>query len=144
MLRGFERVSYIKDGVVPTRKTASSAGYDISVVHGGVIPPHTTKVFDTGIKAFMRPDEVLMIYIRSSIGIKRGLMLSNSTGIIDSDYYNNDDNEGHIMIALYNNTDEEVTIQDGERVAQGVFLRYYTSGEQIKTERKGGIGSTNG
>ena len=60
------------------------------------------------------------------------------------DYYNNDDNEGHIMIALYNNTDEEVTIQDGERVAQGVFLRYYTSGEQIETERKGGIGSTNG
>lgn len=48
------------------------------------------------------------------------------------------------MVALYNNTDEEVTIQDGERVVQGVFLRYYTSGEQIETERKGGIGSTNG
>ena len=144
MLRGFERVSYIKDGVIPTRKTASSAGYDISVVHGGGIPPHTTKVFDTGVKAFMRQDEVLMIYIRSSVGIKRGLMLSNSTGIIDADYYNNSDNEGHIMMALYNNTDKEVTIQDGERVAQGVFLRYYTSGEEITTERKGGIGSTNG
>ena len=144
MSRGFEKVSYMDNGILPTRKTSSSAGYDFSVVEGGVIPPHSTRIFKTRIKAYMNSDEVLMIYVRSSVGIKHGITLSNGTGIIDADYYNNKDNEGHIMMALYNNTDKEVTIQDGERVVQGVFLRYYTSGEEITTKRKGGIGSTNG
>jgi deoxyUTP pyrophosphatase len=60
------------------------------------------------------------------------------------DYYNNEDNEGHIMLALYNNTDEDVTIDDGEYVAQGVFVNYLCTGDTVVKERKGGIGSTNG
>lgn len=144
MSRGFEKVSYMDNGILPTRKTSSSAGYDFSVVEGGVIPPHSTRIFKTGIKAYMNSDEVLMIYVRSSVGIKHGITLSNGTGIIDADYYNNKDNEGHIMLALYNNTDYEVVVQNGERVAQGVFVRYYTAGDTVDNVRQGGIGSTNG
>ena len=144
MSRGFEKVSYMDNGILPTRKTSSSAGYDFSVVDGGVIPPHSTRIFKTGIKAYMNSDEVLMIYVRSSVGIKRGVVLTNNTAIIDSDYFNNSDNEGHIMLALYNNTDKEVVIKDGERVAQGIFVRYYTAGDTVDNVRQGGIGSTNG
>lgn len=144
MSRGFEKVSYMDNGILPTRKTSSSAGYDFSIVEGGVIPPHSTRIFKTGIKAYMNSDEVLMIYVRSSVGIKRGVVLTNNTAIIDSDYFNNSDNEGHIMLALYNNTDKEVVIKDGERVAQGIFVRYYTAGDTVDNVRQGGIGSTNG
>ena len=144
MSRGFEKVSYMDNGILPTRKTSSSAGYDFSVVEGGIIPPHSTRIFKTGIKAYMNSDEVLMIYVRSSVGIKRGVVLTNNTAIIDSDYFNNSDNEGHIMLALYNNTDKEVVIKDGDRVAQGIFVRYYTAGDTVDNVRQGGIGSTNG
>lgn len=143
-MRLFARVSYMSNGVLPERKTKHSAGYDLAVVEGGVIPPHSTKIFNTGIKACMEDDEVLLIFVRSSIGIKRGITLANGTGVIDSDYYNNEDNEGHIMLALYNNTDEDVTIDDGEYVAQGVFVNYLCTGDTVVKERKGGIGSTNG
>lgn len=143
-MRSFEKVSYIENGSIPERKTSNSAGYDFKVIEGGVIPPHSTKIFNTGIKAFMNPNEVLMLYVRSSIGIKRGVTLANGTGIIDADYFNNEDNEGHIMIALHNNTNDGVYIDNGETVAQGVFLTYLTTGDVVNTERKGGIGSTNG
>lgn len=143
-MRCFEKVSYIPNGVLPERKTKHSAGYDFSVVKGGIIPPHTTKIFNTGIKVCMEDNEVLLIFVRSSTGIKRGVTLANGTAVIDADYYNNEDNEGHIMLALHNNTDEDVTIDDGDNVAQGVFVNYLCTGETVIKERKGGIGSTNG
>lgn len=143
-MRLFERVSYMPYGILPERKTKHSAGYDLAVVEGGVIPPHATKIFNTGIKVHMEDDEVLLIFVRSSIGIKRGITLANGTGVIDSDYYNNEDNEGHIMLALHNNTDEPITINGGEHVAQGVFVNYLCTGDNVEKERKGGIGSTNG
>lgn len=143
-MRLFERVSYIPNGILPERKTKHSAGYDLAVVEGGIIPPHTTKIFNTGIKVRMEDDEVLLIFVRSSIGIKRGITLSNGTAVIDSDFYNNEDNEGHIMLALHNNTDEPITIDGGEHVAQGVFVKYLCTGDNVVQERKGGIGSTNG
>lgn len=143
-MRLFERVSYMPNGILPERKTKHSAGYDLAVVEGGVIPPHATTIFDTGIKACMEDDEVLLIFVRSSTGIKRGITLANGTGVIDSDYYNNEDNEGHIMLALHNNTDEAIIINDGEHVAQGVFVNYLCTGDTVEKERKGGIGSTNG
>ncbi len=143
-MRLFERVSYMPYGILPERKTKHSSGYDLAVYGGGVIPPHTTKIFDTGIKACMEDDEVLLIFVRSSTGIKRGITLANGTGVIDSDYYNNEDNEGHIMLALHNNTDEPITINGGEHVAQGVFVKYLCTVDNVSQERKGGIGSTNG
>ena len=143
-MRLFEKVSYIPDGILPERKTQQSAGYDFAVVEGGTIPPLSTKIFNTGIKVCMEHDEVLLIFVRSSTGIKRGITLANGTAVIDADFYNNEDNEGHIMLALHNNTDKAITINDGERVAQGIFVNYLSTGETVIKERKGGIGSTNG
>ena len=115
-IRGFEVVSDYEDKNIqlPLRKTSESAGYDIESAVDTVVGPHQVVVVPTGIKAFMNYDEYLSIHVRSSVGIKRGLMLANNTGIIDSDYYNNEENEGHIMIGLYNYTDHAVEIKKGD------------------------------
>lgn len=138
-------ISYYDNIKMPERKTKASAGYDISICKGEVIKSGETKVFATGIKAKMENDEFLAIFIRSSLGIKKGLILANNVGIIDSDYYNNLDNEGHIMIALTNISKADVELSDGERVAQGIFLKYevVSDEKEIKARRLGGIGSTN-
>ena len=93
----------------------------------------------------MQEDEVLMLYVRSSIGIKKGLTLSNGTGIIDSSYYENPSNDGNIGIALYNTTEKIVRIEKGERIIQGVFMKYLTVDNDtvLHQERIGGIGSSN-
>lgn len=143
-MRGFEKVSNIAGGNIPTRGTKVSAGYDISIITGATINPGEVHIFNTGIKAYMQDDEYLALHVRSSIGIKKGLILANVTGIIDADYYNNDANEGHIMVALRNVTNNPVTIDDNERVCQGIFGKYLTvADDQADTVRTGGIGSTN-
>lgn len=122
---------------LPVRATKGSAGYDIRVTNGDTILPGETVVFHTGLKVTMEPDEVLLIFPRSSIGIKRQLMLSNTTGVIDSDYTD------EIHMALTNFGDEPQEIKSGEKVAQGVFMKYLTTSYDNATEeRKGGIGST--
>lgn len=144
-IRGFEIVSSFEQmGIsLPRRKTTESAGYDIESAETVKIEPQTSVVISTGLKVFMNYDEYLAIHIRSSIAFKRKLMLMNSTGIIDSDYYNNEENEGHIMIALYNMSDVTVTIEKGERIAQGIFSKYLLTNEDDATGvRTGGIGST--
>ena len=83
---------------LPTRGTKSSAGYDFYSPIDTTIKPHEKQVIWTDIKSYMQENEVLMIYVRSSIGIKKGLVLANGTGIIDKDYYNNSDNDGNIGI----------------------------------------------
>lgn len=145
-MRCFEIVSdYICEDIkLPTRKTKTSAGYDIESARDVIISPGCTELIPTGLKAYMHDDEFLSIHVRSSVGIKRGLVLANGTGIIDSDYYNNLDNEGHIMIALKNTTHGKVTIKKGERIAQGIFQKYLTvENDKISDNvRTGGIGST--
>lgn len=79
-------------------------------------------VIATGLKAYMQDDEYLGIHIRSSLAFKKNLNLVNSQGVIDADYYNNEDNEGHIMIGLINFGDEDVEITKGMRIAQAIFL----------------------
>lgn len=143
----FEVVSSYKDKNIklPTRKTSGSAGYDIEAAEDVIIKPHSSTAVPTGIKAYMDECLVLKIYIRSSLAFKQGLMLTNSTGIIDSDFYNNEDNEGHILVGLYNTTDKEISIKKGERIAQGIFEAYIITendAEQEKEVRTGGIGST--
>lgn len=149
-MRGFEVVSKFKNEVkeLPTRATVSSAGYDIRVLTPcGVpvrIPPGCRVILNTGLKAFMEKDEVLQIYVRSSIGMKKGLVLTNSVGIIDADYYNNPSNEGHISVGLLNTSKESQVIENNERVAQGIFTKFLTVDNDTATEtRIGGIGSTN-
>ena len=144
-IRGFEVVSAFEEQDInlPTRKTTESAGYDIECAEAITLEPGEIKLVPTGLKAFMAYDEYLAIHIRSSMAIKRHLALVNSTGIIDSDYYNNEDNEGHIMIALYNFGKEPVTLEKGERVAQCIFSKYLITNDDDATGiRTGGIGST--
>lgn len=143
--RGFEVVSAYagQDIRLPERKTAKSAGYDLEAAATTVLAPHAVTVVPTGLKAYMAADEYLSIFIRSSLAFKKGLMLANSTGIIDSDYYNNADNEGHIMIAYYNTRDDAYTVQKGERIGQAIFMKYLTVDDDAASgERTGGIGST--
>lgn len=102
-------------------------------------------IIHTGIKAFMEPDEVLELYIRSSSPKKLGLVLSNSVGVIDSDYYNNKDNDGEICLAVYNLFPWSVYIAPGTRIGQGVFKKFLRPANALvkDVERSGGYGSTN-
>ncbi len=143
--RGFEIVSEWKerDIHIPARKTAGSAGYDIESAADADVEPGKIHIVPTGLKAYMENDEYLAIHIRSGIGIKHGIMLANNTGIIDSDYYNNEDNEGHIMCALYNSTDKVFHVRRGDRIAQGIFVKYLAADDdKASGKRTGGIGST--
>lgn len=148
--RGFEIVKeeYRKhpniDIQKPKRGTKDSAGYDICtpveirIPAGGI-----SEAVQTDIKAYMLEDEVLEIYPRSSLGFKKGLMLINTVGVIDSDYYSNKDNDGNIGFKLKNLTDEEVIIEAGEKIIQGIFSKYLkTDDDNTLEERTGGIGST--
>ena len=112
MKRGFERVTGYKYVNLPKRKTKQSAGYDIESAIDAVITSGETKVIPTG----MKPYEWLGIYVRSSLAIKYGLILANGVGVIDSDYYNNPDNEGHIMIALTNISSKTYNVKKGDRI----------------------------
>ena len=98
----------------------------------------------TGLKAYMQDDEVLMLYNRSSNPKKKGLILANSVGVVDKDYYGNLDNDGHIMFAFYNIKDEDIKIKKGEAIGQGVFQKYLVVDDDIaEGTRVGGFGSTN-
>lgn len=143
-MRKFEKVTYDDSGIIPTRSDNGSAGYDFYTPQDIVIKPGEAVLFKTNIKAQMLPDEVLLLYIRSSVGIKKHIVLSNGTGVIDSTYYGNPDNEGNIMCALYNYGTEEQVITAGDRVMQGVFVKYLTTDNDIvvNKQRTGGIGSS--
>ena len=148
--RGFEIVSdeFRKHPNVniqlPKRGTKKSAGYDICTPVDIIIPPNgISDAIQTDLKAYMLEDEVLEIVPRSSIGFKKGLMLINTVGIIDSDYYSNPDNDGNIGFKFKNLTDKAVEIKAGERILQGIFKKYLTTDyDNCDIERMGGIGST--
>ena len=144
-VRGFELVSRMETPVkLPTRGTIHSAGYDICTVDNCAIEPKQSVFIRTGIKAYMPPDEYLDLRVRSSLGIKRQLMLATSASVIDSDYYNNEENEGEIMVVLYNYGDETQTIAAGERIVQGIFTKYFLiDNDDTTDQRTGGTGSTN-
>ena len=132
-----------KEVIIPKRQTAGSAGYDFSVLKDTDILPHETKLISTGVKACMNEGEVLKLYARSSLAKKKGLFIANHVGIIDSDYFENDDNDGHIMINVYNFTDKTVKVLKGERIAQGIFQQYLTVDDDTCCgSRNGGFGST--
>lgn len=143
MRKGFEKVSGYEYVNFPKRKTKQSAGYDIESAVNVVINPGETKLIPTGIKAYMDENEWLGIYIRSSIAVKYGIILANSVAVIDSDYYNNPDNEGHLMLPIRNVSGMPYTVKKGDRIAQGIFHQYYkVDGDSADGSRTGGIGST--
>jgi dUTP pyrophosphatase len=144
LARGFELVTgYCHN--LPERSTEFSAGYDFFSPEDVTIHPNDTFLLKTGVKAYMKPGEVLKIYIRSSFG-RDGLELKNKVPVIDCDFYDNPGNEGNITLMLKNTGTEPFRIQTGEKVVQGIFLRHELidgdSFEQPKNARNGGIGST--
>lgn len=129
----------------PQRATSKSAGYDLySPINLSIMPGEQVMV-PTGLKVNMEDDDVLLIIIRSSLGIKKGLSIPNQTGVIDADYYNNPDNEGHFWICLKNNTNKQYDIDIGDRISQAIFVKYnkVDDDKPIKESRGGGFGSTN-
>ena len=144
-VRGFEAVSRMETPVkLPTRGSIHSAGYDIYAYDNYEIEPKQSVLIRTGIKAYMPPDEYLDLRVRSSLGIKRQLMLATGASVIDADYYNNPDNDGEIMVVLYNYGDETQHIASGERIVQGIFTKYFLiDNDDTADQRTGGTGSTN-
>ena len=129
---------------LPKRATAGSAGYDFVSPVDVTVSGGGTALIPTGIRAEMRPGWVLLLFPRSSLGFRHALRLSNTVGVIDSDYAFAK-NEGHIMVKLRNPLDQPVAIGKGERFCQGVFLPYGTAEEdEVTAERTGGFGSTGG
>ncbi len=147
--RGFEVVKeYANKGInLPVRKTKHSAAYDIEAAEEVVLPSFQKgmkpTLIPTGLKAYMQSDEVLLIVPRSSGPKKQGISFPHNVGVIDSDYYNNPDNEGHIFVQCINLKDEDVVIKKGEAVAQAIFQKYLTvDDDNAEGMRTGGFGST--
>ena len=148
-VRGFEIAKGWEDKEInlPVRKTKYSAGYDVEAAEDCIIPSFKKgmkpTLIKTGIKAYMMDDEVLILANRSSNPGKKGLILANSIGVIDKDYYGNPDNDGHIMFAFYNIKEEDVEVKKGDCIGQAIVQKYFTvDNDSSEGERKGGFGST--
>ena len=129
---------------LPKRMTSHSAGYDFFAIEGFTLKPGEIKKIPTGYKATFGSDEMLMILVRSSMGFKYNVRMTNQVGIIESDYYNNIDNEGHIFVSLQNEGDIDFVVKKGEGYAQGIFTKFLICDDDVTTnERQGGLGSTN-
>lgn len=131
--------------ILPKRNTKFAAGYDFYLPFDIELKPKEIIKIPTGIKVIMNNDEFLGIYVRSSLGFKFNIRLCNQVGIIDYDYYNNIDNEGHMFVRLQNEGDKTVILKKNDRYVQGVFQKYFIVDDESKIENKrvGGLGSTN-
>ena len=148
-VRGFEIAKGFEEkGInLPVRKTKYSAGYDIEAAEDVIIPSFkkgmNPTLIKTGLKAYMQDDEMMLLYNRSSNPKKKGLIMANSVGVIDKDYYGNPDNDGHFMFAFYNIKEEDVLIKKGEAIGQAIFQKYLVGDNDApEGERVGGFGST--
>lgn len=132
-----------KEVKFPFRATKNSAGYDFFSPIDTIIAPSKTQLIWTNIKAEFNPNEVLMLHVTSKIG-KNGVMMGNGTGIIDSDYYSNANNDGNLGFLLYNYGTNDYIIKKGDKIGQGVFVNFLTIDNEEKVEniRVGGFGST--
>ena len=157
-MRFFEKISFeqfkkdISDNkelyesfLLPKRSTKNSAGYDFKALTSFTLKKGERKKIPLGVKASLENDEVLMIVVRSGMGFKYNIRLCNQVGIIDSDYYNNSSNEGHIWICLENEGEEDFIINKDDNICQGIFVKYLTvdNEKDIDNLRNGGFGSTN-
>ena len=149
-MRIFEKISFeqfkkdIKDDKslydeysIPKRETKYAAGYDIYSLEDFILKPTEIIKIPTGIKATMNDDEVLLLVDRSSQGFKYNVRMCNQVGVIDKDYYNNNDNEGHIFVKLQNEGDKDYVVKKGDAICQGIFVKYLTvdNEEEKYTER---------
>lgn len=154
-IRGFEKITEeqfnedcgelnYEDIKSPERGTSRSAGYDIFAIKDIELESGKEMLIPTGVKAYMGCDEVLEIYPRSGLGFKFYTRLANTVGIIDSDYYNNSKNEGHIWVKLRNESDESIKIEKGDAFVQSIFKKYLLADNDDfeGDKREGGFGST--
>lgn len=131
-----------KEAKIPTQGSDKAAGFDLYACNGTYICPGQTKLIPTGLA--IQPPEgfCAKIYARSGLATKKGLRPANCVGVCDEDY------TGEYMVALHNDSPEMQFIEDGERIAQLLFERYYSvefvEVESLdETERgAGGFGST--
>lgn len=157
-MRGFEKISFnqfckdictnkkmYEEYNLPMRSTKNSAGYDFFALQDYVIKPNDIIKIPLGVKVYMQDDEVLFLVVRSSMGFKYNVRLTNQVGVIDSDYYNNPDNEGHMWLCLQNEGTTDFIIKKGDKILQGIFVKYLTvdNEKNIENVRTSGIGSTN-
>lgn len=152
MYRKFEYVERIKSNgyqmneikfELPKRSTAKSAGYDFFVPEDTVCKSKEITMVKAGVKAYFPDNETLLLFNRSSNPKKKGLIILNGVGVVDSDYADNPDNEGEIAGLFYNMLDEDVVLKAGEKMMQGVFVKYGTTADDEATgARTGGFGST--
>lgn len=150
-MRDFEKISFeqfkkdVKDDIalyneylLPKRDSDASAGYDIYLLEDLNILPNEIQKIPTGIKSYFDKNEVLFLIVRGSTGFKYNIRLCNQVGIVDADYYNNIDNEGHIWLKIQNEGNQTVNIPKGEAIVQGIFLNYLTtkSDRNLNIERR--------
>lgn len=150
MGRKFSFVKRMKDTSdlkLPERSTKKSAGYDFYAIEDVEIPPYQIGdnpfMVATGVKAEMEDDEFLMLVNRSSNPKKKKLVIPNSVGIIDADYFENEDNDGEMFFGFYNLGKDTILISKGDKLGQGIFMKFLKAESDKATgKRKGGIGST--
>lgn len=112
---------------LPVRQSAVTAGYDLVLLNDLEISPNEIVKIPTGVKSYFENDEVLFLIVRSSTGFKYNIRLVNQVGVIDADYYNNKDNEGHIFVKVQNHGNETVRFKAGDTIVQGIFIKYLTT-----------------
>lgn len=143
-MRGFNVARGYTDIHLPSRKTKQSAGYDFYVAEDITLAKHAKGLVKTGVKAYMQSDEVLKIYLRSSVAKNMTVQMPNHVGIVDADYYENPTNDGAIFILVHNYGDAPIHLEKNMRIAQGIFEKYLISDDEITPteKRQGGFGST--
>ena len=139
-MRDFEKISFeqfCKDVIndkelyenykLPSRSSKETAGYDFFLIQDITVNTNEIIKRPTCIKSYVENDDVLLLVVRSSTGFKYNIRLVNQVGVVDSDYYNNKDNEGHIFIKIQNEGKNQVTFKKDEAIAQGIFMKYLTT-----------------
>ena len=142
-MRKFEKISFeqfkkdIKEDKnlydeysLPKRGTKCAAGYDFYALYDYTLKPGEIMKIPTGIKVCMEEDDVLFLIDRSSMGFKYNVRMCNQVGVIDADYYNNSDNEGHMWIRIQNEGDKDYIVKKGDAMIQGVFIKYLKVDEE--------------
>ena len=134
---------YYNDIELPKRSTVGSAGYDFHAPFSAILDPGQDYKFPTGIKCKITDGWLLAAFPRSGMGFKYYARLANTIGIIDSDYYNNEGNEGHIWVKIRNEGHDQIVINKGDKIFQGIFLPYgIVEDDEAEATREGGFGST--
>lgn len=142
-----EEINNLYEGLkYPCRSTLNAGGYDFFTPYDFVLKAGETIVVPTGFKVHMNGDEIFNLFIRSGTGFKYNVRLSNQVGIIDADYYNNENNEGHMFISFTNHGSKDWVnkVSEDSKIAQGIFMDYYKTidDNNLNKVRKGGFGST--